>query len=107
EIGADRVVAKFMIRLSKGGPRNLVIMLPLIILFLPLILPSAMARYKILLPLMKQINSYFNFERESLFEKYSLYVIGILNQNATIIIFTGGGFPILAYQLMKDFNVMK
>jgi anion transporter len=105
QVGADKVVAKLLIRISRGGPVVLMILLPLIILFLPIILPSTIARYKILLPLVEKVNVYYGFTRHSLFQKYCLYVIGMLNQNATIIIFTGGGFPILAYQLMKDFNV--
>ncbi|MFZ3576826.1 SLC13 family permease, partial [Virgibacillus sp. DJP39] len=75
------------------------------ILMLPILLPSAIARFKMLYPLVTKLNDYYGFPDKSLFEKFCMYVIGMLNQKATMIIFTGGGFPILASQLLRDYNV--
>ncbi|ASN04655.1 SLC13 family permease [Virgibacillus necropolis] len=105
QVGVDKIIARFLIKMSKGGPTLIVIMLPLFILVLPIILPSAIARFKMLLPIITKLNQYYGFPEKSLFEKYSLYVIGMLNQKATMIIFTGGGFPILASQLLKDYEI--
>src|SRR5699024_7092020 len=81
------------------------LILPFTMLFLPLILPSAFARFKMLFPLIEKLNESFGFKEKSFFKKYSLYVIGIMNQNATIVVYTGGGFPILAAQLLSDYNI--
>lgn len=105
QVGVDKVIARFLIKMSKGGPILIVVMLPFFILILPIILPSAIARFKMLLPIIKKLNKYYGFPEKSLFEKYCLYVIGMLNQKATMIIFTGGGFPILASQLLRDYDI--
>ncbi|WP_424236886.1 SLC13 family permease [Bhargavaea ginsengi] len=101
----DQVIAKILIKLSKGGPAAIIAGLPAFILALPIFLPSAAARYKIMEPLMARINSLYGYPHRSLFHKYSLFLIGMVNQNATMIVFTGGGFPILAHQLLKDYGV--
>lgn len=105
KVGIEQVIARFLIKLSKGGPRLIIIGLPLFILTLPIILPSAVARYKMLLPLINSMNNLYAFQEKSIFQKYGLYIIGMMNQNATMIIFTGGGFPILASQLLRDYQV--
>ncbi|MGJ9384443.1 SLC13 family permease [Salipaludibacillus sp. CF4.18] len=70
---------------------------------MPIILPSAVARFKIMLPLVEKLNLHYGFGADSFFRKFSLYVIGMMNQKATMVVFTGGGFPILAAQLLKDY----
>lgn len=105
KVGIDKVVARLLINTSKGGVKVIVIGLPIFILVLPIFLPSAVARFKILSPLVERLNEYFGYDAKSLFKKYCMYIIGMLNQNASLIIFTGGGFSVLAYQLIVDFNV--
>lgn len=102
--GVDRVFAHIIIKFSRGGIRAILLGLPLLIVFMPIILPSAVARFRILEPIIEQVNGRFGFGQQSLFRKYCMYVIGMLNQNSTMIVFTGGGFPILAAQLLKDFG---
>ncbi|WP_223640610.1 SLC13 family permease [Planococcus sp. 4-30] len=102
--GVDRVFAHIIIKFSRGGIRAILLGLPLLIVFMPILLPSAVARFRILEPIIEQVNDRFGFGQESLFRKYCMYAIGMLNQNATMIVFTGGGFPILAAQLLKDFG---
>lgn len=102
--GADRVFVNILLKLSRGGIRTLLFGLPLLIVFMPILLPSAVARFRILEPIIEQINVTFGFGQKSIFRKYSMYVIGMLNQNSTMIVFTGGGFPVLAAQLLKDFG---
>lgn len=68
-------------------------------------MPSAFARLKMLLPFVDRLNDSFGFSNHSVFKKYALYVIGLMNQNGTIIVYTGGGFPVLAAQLLNDYNV--
>ncbi|MFD1609945.1 SLC13 family permease [Oceanobacillus luteolus] len=105
KIDVDRVFARLLVKFSKGGPLHLVISLPVIVLFMPIVLPSAVARFKMMLPLIYSLNNYYGYDRQSVFNKYSVYLIGMVNQNATIVIFTGGGFPILAHQLLKDYQI--
>lgn len=105
KVGMDNAVARLLIKLSKGGAHYIIIGLPIFIVLLPIFLPSAVARFQIFLPLVNRLNEYYGFGEKSIFKKYCMYVIGMLNQNATMIIFTGGGFSVLAYQLIQDFNV--
>ncbi|WP_077328438.1 SLC13 family permease [Virgibacillus siamensis] len=105
KVGIDRVIVRLLVKISRSGPGPIVCGLPVFIAVLPIILPSAVARFKILLPLLIRLNTYFGFGEKSLFKKFSLYVIGMMNQNATMIIFTGGGFPVLASQLLSDYGV--
>ncbi|MFD2044846.1 SLC13 family permease [Ornithinibacillus salinisoli] len=105
KVGIDKIIARFLFKISKGGPRFIIIGLPIFILILPILLPSAVARFKMLLPLISSLNKYYGLSNKSLFKKYCIYVIGMMNQNATMIIYTGGGFPILASQLLRDYNV--
>ncbi|MEQ6378201.1 anion permease [Bacillaceae bacterium S4-13-56] len=105
KVGIDRLIARFIINTSKKGAMGVVITLPVVILLLPILLPSAVARFKIFLPLIDRMNEYFGFEEKSLFRRFCMFVIGMMNQNSTMVIFTGGGFPILAAQLLKDYKV--
>ncbi|WP_199860692.1 SLC13 family permease [Oceanobacillus damuensis] len=105
EVEVDQVFAKLLIKFSKGGPILIVLGLPIAILLMPIILPSAVARFKIMFPLMNSINHFYGYQDKSIFHKYSIFLIGMVNQNATLVIFTGGGFPILAHQILKDYNV--
>lgn len=105
EVEVDQVIAKMLIKFSKGGPHFVILGLPIIVLILPILLPSAVARFKMMQPLMQSLNRFYEYEEKSIFHKYSIFLIGMINQNATIVIFTGGGFPILAHQLLKDYQV--
>ncbi|GAA0591190.1 hypothetical protein GCM10009001_04040 [Virgibacillus siamensis] len=105
KVGIDRVIAGTLVKVSRSGPKSIVYGLPAFIAVLPIILPSAVARFKIFLPLLTRLNHYFGFGEKSLFKKFSMYVIGMMNQNATMIIFTGGGFPVLASQLFSDYGI--
>ncbi len=103
--GVDKVVASQLLRLNKKGPKAIAVALPVLIAILPVLMPSAFARLKMLLPFVDRLNDSFGFSNHSVFKKYALYVIGLMNQNGTIIVYTGGGFPVLAAQLLNDYNV--
>ncbi|WP_369404831.1 SLC13 family permease [Piscibacillus salipiscarius] len=101
----DQVVAQLFQKISKGKVQRILIGLPLLLLVLPIFLPSAMARYKLLYPLVSKINDLYRYKSDSLFKKFGLYIISFFNQHATLIIFTGGGFSVFAYQLMVEYGV--
>lgn len=101
---ADQVFVGVLLKMSKGTVQRLLAGLPLLIVFLPILLPSAVARFRILEPIIEQVNDRFALGKRSLFRQFSFYVIGMMNQNSTMIVFTGGGFPILAAQLLSDFG---
>lgn len=103
--GVDKVVASQLLRLNEKGPKAIAVALPVLIAILPVLMPSAFARLKMLLPFVDRLNDSFGFSNHSVFKKYALYVIGLMNQNGTIIVYTGGGFPVLAAQLLNDYNV--
>lgn len=103
--GVDRVVASQLLKLNRKGPKAIAVALPLMIAILPVLMPSAFARLKMLLPFVDRLNDAFGFSDRSIFKKYALYVVGLMNQNGTMIVYTGGGFPVLAAQLLSDYNV--
>lgn len=105
KVGIDKIVIKQLLKISRKGPFLLMLIFPFLMIILPILIPSAFARFKMLLPFIENLNNSFGFNKDSRFMKYSLYVIGLMNQNATIIVFTGGGFPVLAHQLMRDYGV--
>lgn len=105
KVGIDKIVIQQLLKISNKGPFILMIIFPFLMIILPILIPSAFARFKMLLPFIENLNNSFGFNKNSRFMKYSLYVIGLMNQNATIIVFTGGGFPVLAHQLMRDYSV--
>lgn len=105
EVEVDQVFARLLVKFSKGGPQLVILGLPIIILIMPILLPSAVARFKMMLPLMSSLNYFYGYKHKSIFHKYSIFLIGMINQNSTLVIFTGGGFPILAHQLLKDYQV--
>ncbi|MDV2581416.1 SLC13 family permease [Alkalibacillus haloalkaliphilus] len=104
-VGFDQVIARLFQQFSGGRVSRLVVSLPIMMVLLPIILPSAVARYKILEPLIKRMNDLNGFSNESVFNKFGLFVISFLNQKGTFIVFTGGGFAVIAYQLMVEYNV--
>lgn len=103
--GIDHAIARLLFKVSKGGPWIIIVGLPFFMLFLPIFLPSAVARFKMLFPLINRLNQFYGFAEKSLFQKYCTYIIGMMNQNATMIIFTGGGFPILVSQLLSNNHI--
>lgn len=103
--GVDRVVASQLLKLNRKGPKAIAVALPLMIAILPVLMPSAFARLRMLLPFVDRLNDAFGFSDRSIFKKYALYVVGLMNQNGTMIVYTGGGFPVLAAQLLSDYNV--
>ncbi|WP_093131282.1 SLC13 family permease [Salinibacillus kushneri] len=104
-VGIDKVIARMIMKMSKGGAHIIIIGLPLFMLVLPIVLPSAVARFKILFPLVERLNEYYGYSEKSLFKKYCAYILGIFNQTATMIIFTGGGLAVLAWQLIRDYHI--
>ncbi len=105
KVGVDRVIASQLMRLNKRGPKAIVVALPIMMALLPVLMPSAFARLKMLLPFVDRLNDSFGFSERSIFKKYAMYVIGVMNQNGTMIVYTGGGFPILAAQLLSDYQI--
>lgn len=105
KVGIDEIVINQLTKISVRGPSLLMLIFPFLMIILPIIMPSAFARFKMLLPFIENLNHSFGLKEDSRFMKYSLYVIGLMNQNATIVVYTGGGFPVLAHQLMRDYGV--
>ncbi len=103
----DHIIVNLIVRWSRGKPILFLLSLPFIMAILPIFLPSAVARFKMFHPIIERMNQYFNLSDKSPFKKYSIYIIGIMNQSATMITLTGGAFPVLASQLFNDYNIIK
>src|SRR5699024_3672102 len=72
---------------------------------LPVLIPSSVASLTSVLPFTHRMNEAFGFPDDSVFKKYALYVTGLVNQTSTMIVYTGGGYPVLAAQLLKDYEI--
>src|SRR5699024_2715756 len=59
KVGLDKEVSLLLLKLSKSGSKVITLILPFTMLFLPLILPSAFARFKMLFPLIEKLNESF------------------------------------------------
>ncbi|MET3682815.1 di/tricarboxylate transporter [Alkalibacillus flavidus] len=105
-VGLDQTIASWFQRFSGGHLGRIIISLPILMILLPIFLPSAVARYKILAPLITKMNELNGLGHDSLFHKFGLFVISFLNQKGTFIVFTGGGFSVIAYQLMVEYGVV-
>ncbi|MCG1009657.1 anion permease [Salinicoccus sp. ID82-1] len=104
-VGIDQWIAGMIRKLSRNSVMKSVIGLPVFILLLPIVLPSAIARFKMLQPLVGSLNERYGFSPDSTYHKYSLFIIGMLNQLSTMVVVTGGGFSVLTVQLLRDFGV--
>lgn len=101
----DKVISSKLLMVRNISPRKIALILPVFMSVLPVIMPSAFARLKTVLPFVDSLNEAFRFKEKSVFKKYAMYVVGFVNQNSTMIVYTGGGYPVLAAQLLKDYEV--
>ncbi|WP_342387916.1 SLC13 family permease [Salinicoccus bachuensis] len=106
KVGVDQSIAGMIKKFSKDSIVKSIIGLPILILLLPIILPSAIARFKMLQPLVDSLNRLYGFSYDSTYHKYSMFVIGMINQIGTMVVITGGGFSVLTVQLLRDFDVV-
>ncbi|OZT77483.1 MULTISPECIES: SLC13 family permease [Salinicoccus] len=106
KVGVDQSIAGTIKKFSKDSIIKSIIGLPILILLLPIILPSAIARFKMLQPLVDSLNRLYGFSRDSTYHKYSMFIIGMINQIGTMVVITGGGFSVLTVQLLSDFDVV-
>ncbi len=102
---ADKVISSKLLKLKNITPKKIALILPVFMSVLPVLMPSAFARLKTVLPFVDSLNEAFDFPEKSIFKKYAMYVVGFVNQNSTMIVYTGGGYPVLAAQLLKDYEV--
>ncbi|AKG74885.1 SLC13 family permease [Salinicoccus halodurans] len=102
---ADKVITSKILKIKNISPKKIALILPLFMSLLPVMMPSAFARLKTVLPFVNGLNDAFQFSEGSVFRKYAMYVTGLVNQNSTMIVYTGGGYPVLAAQLLKDYGV--
>jgi|GEM_PF-1818062 len=102
---ADKVISSKILGIKNITPRKIALILPVFMSLLPVLMPSAFARLKTVLPFVGSMNEAFGFPGDSVFKKYAMYVTGLVNQNSTMIVYTGGGYPVLAAQLLKDYEI--
>lgn len=103
---ADKLISARLLQLKNISPKRIVLFLPILMSLLPIFMPSAFARLKTILPFVESLNNAFDFSDKSVFKKYAMYVLGFVNQNSTMIVYTGGGYPILAAQLLSDYDIL-
>lgn len=102
---SDKVITSKILKIKNITPKKIAMILPVFMSLLPVMMPSAFARLKTVLSFVNGLNDAFQFSEESVFKKYAMYVTGLVNQNSTMIVYTGGGYPVLAAQLLKDYGV--
>ncbi len=102
---ADKLISGKLLKLKNISPKKIILILPVLVSILPVLMPSAFARLKTVLPFVDSLNDAFALPEQSMFKKYAMYVVGFVNQNSTMIVYTGGGYPVLAAQLLNDYGV--
>src|SRR5699024_645676 len=85
--------------------RKIALILPVFMSLLPVLMPSAFARLKSVLPFVGSMNEAIGFPSHSVFEKYAVYDSGFVNQHSTMIVYTSGSYTIFAAQLVKDYEI--
>src|SRR5699024_6964201 len=88
KVDADKVISSKILGLENITPRKIVQILPVFMSLLPVLIPSAFARLKTVLPFVDSMNEAFGFPDDSVFKKYAVYVTGLVNQNSTMIVYT-------------------
>src|SRR5699024_10887232 len=79
---ADKLISAKLLKLKNISPKKIILILPVLMSILPVLMPSAFARLKTVLPFVDSLNDAFDFPEQSMFKKYAMYVVGFVNQNS-------------------------
>ncbi|WP_126429056.1 SLC13 family permease [Brevibacillus marinus] len=101
-VGLDRIIARYLMSLAKGSIQRTAIVVTLAVMILPILMPSAVSRLKMFIPLIEQINARYGLAKGSNLVRFCLWSFGGLNQVTTLVVLTGGGFAILASQYFAN-----
>ncbi len=100
---AERIAWYFIVR-SRGSPLWLFTHLVLSLPILALLLPSAITRNGILIPVYKQIFRSLNVDREHTLTKAVMLTLGVLNPLVSSALLTGGIAPVMTASLLEVFT---
>ncbi|MFP7298264.1 SLC13 family permease [Neobacillus niacini] len=102
KVHLDKFLSKVLMKASRGSVQKTLWGFFLANLALPIIMPSGNVRLRMFIPLIEEVNQRFHLGTNSPFLRFSIWMIGGLNQIGTIIVFTGGGLGILAAGLLIE-----
>lgn len=100
-IGLHKKIATYILSFAKGSYRLIPWTLSIAMYALAFILPSGSARVQVLIPVVEALNK---DEKKNDFIKSAMLILSIVCPIATVGVLTGGGYPMLAAELMKDFG---
>jgi len=101
-IGLHKKISSGILSMAGGSYRRILWAISLTIYVLAFFLPSGTARVQILLPVIKSME--ISPESKNKFLRSSMIILGIVSPIATVGVLTGGGYPMLAAELMKDYG---
>ncbi|WP_176446363.1 SLC13 family permease [Lentibacillus sp. CBA3610] len=102
KVGLDQKIAGFILRLSSGNIVRVLFGFILAAMVLPILMPSAVARYRMFHPLIDSVNLFYELSEQSAFRRFCNWLFSGVNQFLTMIVLTGGGYPILASELLAE-----
>jgi len=100
KVGLDKMIAVFILRLSSGNIIRVLLGFVIAAMVLPILMPSAVARFRMFHPLIDSVNNFYELPEQSAFKQFCNWLFSGVNQFLTMIVLTGGGYPILASELL-------
>lgn len=101
-VGIGNVVTTFIIKMSKHNKVRASIAFFAVTIFFPLILPSAVSRLKVTLPIINDLNQKLGLGENSGFKKLNYLTASMISQFSQIMFLSGGPMSIIAFQLILD-----
>ncbi|WP_167751358.1 SLC13 family permease [Lentibacillus salicampi] len=102
KVGLDKMIARLILRLSSGNVVRVMLGFVIAAMVLPVLMPSAVARFRMFHPLIDSVNTFYDLPEQSAFRRFCNWLFSGVNQFLTMIVLTGGGYPILASELLDD-----
>ena len=102
KVGLDKMIAVFILRLSSGNIIRVLLGFVIAAMVLPILMPSAVARFRMFHPLIDSVNNFYELPEQSAFKQFCNWLFSGVNQFLTMIVLTGGGYPILASELLDE-----
>ncbi|SFB21632.1 anion transporter [Lentibacillus halodurans] len=102
KVGLDKIIAGFILRHSSGNMIKVLFGFIVAAMVLPILMPSAVARFRMFHPLIDSVNRFYDLQEQSSFRRFCNWLFSGGNQFLTMIVLTGGGYPILASELLDE-----
>jgi sodium-dependent dicarboxylate transporter 2/3/5 len=102
KVGIGEKITEYILTLSNNSLSKASIVIFIVVMILPVLLPSALSRLKITLPVIDRLNEKFTLDGSSRFRQLNYMSAGVFSQFSSIMYLSGGPLSILAFQLIID-----